>query len=170
MPQLDDPGTPPVRTLLLITTAAIFVQLILGAGFRHGAFGIVPHMIGAVVVLFLVVWTGRTVRNRFRSVRDLRRWGILLQAFLGTQILLGRGCILGRSSGNQGGAAEHDLRDPYGGARSGRRVDARRQRTAHSGKLSVDSRRCHEGACRNIRNRQIRRRKLEGIKPVDTQR
>jgi cytochrome c oxidase assembly protein subunit 15 len=87
--ELDDPGTPTVRNLSLITTAAIFVQLILGAGFRHGAFGILPHMIGAVVVLFLVIWTGRTVRKRFGSVRDLRRWGILLQAFLGTQILLG---------------------------------------------------------------------------------
>jgi cytochrome c oxidase assembly protein subunit 15 len=87
--ELYDPGSPPVRTLSLITTTAIFVQLILGAGFRHGAFGILPHMIGAVVVLFLVVWTGRTVRTRFGSVRDLRRCGILLQAFLGTQILLG---------------------------------------------------------------------------------
>jgi heme a synthase len=87
--ELGDPGSPPVRTVSVITTAAIFVQLILGAGFRHGAFGILPHMIGAVVVLFLVVWTGRTVRKRFGSVRDLRRWGILLQAFLGTQILLG---------------------------------------------------------------------------------
>ena len=87
--ELDDPGSASVRTLSLITTTAIFVQLILGAGFRHGAFGILPHLIGAVVVLFLVVWTGRTVRKRFGSVRDLRRWGILLQAFLGTQILLG---------------------------------------------------------------------------------
>lgn len=87
--QLDDPGSRTVRTLSLITTTAIFVQLILGAGFRHGAFGILPHMIGAGVVLFLVVWTGRIVRKRFGSVRDLRRWGILLQAFLGTQILLG---------------------------------------------------------------------------------
>jgi heme a synthase len=89
LPELDDPSAPSVRTLSLITTGAIFVQLILGAGFRHGAFGILPHMIGAVVVLFLVIWTGRTVRKRFGSVRDLRRWGILLQAFLGTQILLG---------------------------------------------------------------------------------
>ncbi|MFY9805163.1 MAG: COX15/CtaA family protein [Candidatus Acidiferrales bacterium] len=87
--ELDDPGSPSVRTLSLITTAAIFVQLILGAGFRHGAFGILPHMIGAAVVLFLVIWTGRSVRKRFGAVRDLRRWGILLQAFLGTQILLG---------------------------------------------------------------------------------
>ncbi len=89
LPLLDDAASPKLRTLATITTCAIFVQLILGAAFRHGAFGIQPHMVGAVVVLFLVVWTGRTVRKRFGNVRDLRRWGILLQAFLGTQILLG---------------------------------------------------------------------------------
>ncbi len=89
LPHLDDSGSPPLRTLASITTAAVFVQLILGAGFRHGAFGILPHIIGAFVVLFLVMWTGRTVRKRFGSTRDLRRWGILLQSFLGTQFLLG---------------------------------------------------------------------------------
>ncbi|MGA7623774.1 MAG: COX15/CtaA family protein [Candidatus Acidiferrales bacterium] len=86
---LDDTASPPLRTLAWITTAAVFVQLILGAGFRHGALGILPHMIGAVVVLFLVIWTGRTVRKRFGAIPDLRRWGVLLQAFLGTQFLLG---------------------------------------------------------------------------------
>jgi cytochrome c oxidase assembly protein subunit 15 len=89
LPQLDDPASPRLRTLAAVTASAIFIQLILGAGFRHGAFGIFPHMIGAVVVLFLVVFTGRTVRKRFGKVRDLRRWGILLQSFLGIQILLG---------------------------------------------------------------------------------
>ena len=88
-PELDDPSSPSLRTLSSITTAAIFVQLILGAGFRHGAFGILPHIIGAFVVLFLAIWTGRTVRVRFGTVKRLRRWGILLQAFLGTQFLLG---------------------------------------------------------------------------------
>ena len=87
--QLDDRGSPRLRALATITTAAIFVQLILGAGFRHGAFGILPHLIGFVVVTFLIIWTCRAVRKRFGQVRDLRRWGILLQAFLGTQILLG---------------------------------------------------------------------------------
>jgi hypothetical protein len=75
--------------LSLWTTVAILIQLILGAGFRHGAFGILPHLSGAVVVLFLAVWTSRTVRERFGQVSDLRPWGIMLQAFLGTQILLG---------------------------------------------------------------------------------
>jgi heme a synthase len=86
---LEDSASPQLRSLAALTTAAIFLQLILGAGFRHGAFGIVPHLIGAVVVLFLVIFTGRTVRKRFGKIRDLRRWGILLQSFLGIQILLG---------------------------------------------------------------------------------
>ncbi|HEY0704277.1 MAG TPA: COX15/CtaA family protein [Candidatus Acidoferrales bacterium] len=87
--KLDDAGSPPLRTLAAVTSAAIFVQLILGAAFRHAAFGILPHLIGAVVVFALVIATGRTVRKRFGQVRDLRKWGILLQSFLGVQILLG---------------------------------------------------------------------------------
>jgi heme a synthase len=86
---LDDSGSPRLRSLALITSCVIFVQLILGAGYRHGAFGVQPHMAGAVVVLFMAIWTGRTVRKRYGSVRDLRRWGILLQSVVGTQILLG---------------------------------------------------------------------------------
>src|SRR5262249_59336134 len=53
------PRTPDVRALAamrlgIITTAAVFVQLILGAAFRHNALGIAPHLIGAAVVGFLV--------------------------------------------------------------------------------------------------------------------
>ncbi|MGA8223846.1 MAG: COX15/CtaA family protein [Candidatus Acidiferrales bacterium] len=89
LPQLDDSGSPRLRALSWWTSVAILVQLVLGAGFRHGAFGILPHLGGALVVLFLAIWTSRTIRTRFGEVRDLRRWAILLQAFLGTQILLG---------------------------------------------------------------------------------
>ncbi len=87
--KLDDPSSPPLRTLSALTAAAIFVQLILGAGFRHGAFQILPHLIGAFVVLFLAIWTSRTVRVRFGTVAHLRRWGIFLASFIGTQFLLG---------------------------------------------------------------------------------
>jgi cytochrome c oxidase assembly protein subunit 15 len=83
-PKLDDPASPPLCTLSAITAAAIFVQLILGAGFRHGAFQILPHIIGAFVVLFLAIWT-----SRIGTVAHLRRWGILLTSFIGTQFLLG---------------------------------------------------------------------------------
>jgi heme a synthase len=89
LPLLEDTGTPRLRGLAALTTFMILLQLVMGAGFRHGAFGILPHLIGAVLVFFLVILTGRSVRKRFGNVRDLRRWGILLQAFLGIQILLG---------------------------------------------------------------------------------
>jgi len=86
---LDDATWPPLSTLCLWTTAAILVQLVLGAGFRHGAFGILPHLVGAAVVIFMVTWTGRVAKNRFRSVPEIRRSVIWLHATFGTQILLG---------------------------------------------------------------------------------
>jgi heme a synthase len=87
--KLDDTGSPKLRSLAMLTTIAIFGQLMLGAAFRHGAFGLMPHEIGAVVVLFIAIYTGRTVRKRFGTVKDLRRWGVLLTSIVGTQILLG---------------------------------------------------------------------------------
>lgn len=89
LPQWDDSGNPSLRALSMGTTAAILVQLVLGAGFRHGAFGIWPHVAGAAVVTVLVVLTGRAVRKRFGKVWDLRRWGLWLQSLIGIQLLLG---------------------------------------------------------------------------------
>jgi cytochrome c oxidase assembly protein subunit 15 len=89
LPSLEDSGSPAARSVASWTTAVIFIQLILGAGFRHGAFGIVPHMIGAGVVTIFVVWAGRTIRVRFRSVPELRCGVKYLHSTFGTQILLG---------------------------------------------------------------------------------
>jgi len=87
--QLDDPGSPPARSLALWTTLAILAQLVLGAAFRHGAFGIQPHMMGAAILIVLVIWTGRTVKKRFKQVRELRLGVVFLHATFGTQLLLG---------------------------------------------------------------------------------
>ncbi len=89
LPELKDSGSPRLRSLAAWTTAAILVQLVLGAAFRHGAFGIDPHLVGAGVVTAMVVWTGVVAKRRFRQVRDLRRATILLHSFFGIQILLG---------------------------------------------------------------------------------
>ncbi|MGH9698149.1 MAG: COX15/CtaA family protein [Candidatus Acidiferrales bacterium] len=89
LPRLEDSGSLSVRTLAARTTALIFVQLILGAGFRHGAWGILPHLIGAAVVTVAVVWTGRAAKKKFRQVRAIRKSVILLHSTFGLQILLG---------------------------------------------------------------------------------
>jgi cytochrome c oxidase assembly protein subunit 15 len=89
LPSLKDSGSPSLRSVSLWTTSIIFLQLILGAGFRHGAFGIIPHMGGAAAVLFFAIWTSRTVRKRFKTVRELRKGAIYLNSAVGLQILLG---------------------------------------------------------------------------------
>ncbi|HEX4002745.1 MAG TPA: COX15/CtaA family protein [Candidatus Acidoferrales bacterium] len=89
LPQLEDSGSPRATTLGWWSTFVILGQILLGAAFRHGALGIVPHLIGAGVVTVMVIWTGRVVKRRFREVRDLRRRVMWLHMFFGIQILLG---------------------------------------------------------------------------------
>jgi cytochrome c oxidase assembly protein subunit 15 len=89
LPQLDDTGSPKLRSLSVWLTTVILVQLVLGAGFRHGAFGILPHLIGFLVVTFMVIWTARIANKRFGQVGDIRRWVVVLHATFGTQVILG---------------------------------------------------------------------------------
>jgi cytochrome c oxidase assembly protein subunit 15 len=88
-PTQDDPGSPKVRSVALWTTLVILLQLVLGAGFRHGAFGILPHLIGAVAVTFFVVWSTRTAKKRFAQIPEIRSSIKWLNITFGTQILLG---------------------------------------------------------------------------------
>ena len=50
----------------------------LGAAFRHKAFGIVPHLIGAVVVTCMIFWLAGTLRRRYPdrapSLRTAAQW------------------------------------------------------------------------------------------------
>jgi len=89
LPDVTDSASPRLRILTLATSAAIFAQVILGAAFRHGAIGGMPHLVGATVVLALVVWTGIATKRRLPQVRDLRRSVKILHAAFGTQFLLG---------------------------------------------------------------------------------
>lgn len=89
--RLDDSGTPSVTSMARWTTGVILVQLVLGAGFRHGAFGILPHLVGAVVVMYMVIRTGALAKQRFGHVPEIRRGTIFLHATFGTQLLLGGG-------------------------------------------------------------------------------
>lgn len=84
-----DRGSPGLNSLAVWTTIAILCQLVLGAAFRHGAFGILPHIIGAGAVTVMVVWTGRVAKKRFARVPAIRRAVIWLHSTFGTQICLG---------------------------------------------------------------------------------
>ena len=88
-PRLAESGSPRLVTAGSITTFVIVIQLILGAGFRHGAWGILPHLIGFLVVTGVIIWAARLAKNRFGSDPDIRKSVALLHATFGVQVLLG---------------------------------------------------------------------------------
>ncbi len=94
--EIDDPGTPRIRTLIVWTFVAVFLQLILGAAFRHKAFGIIPHLIGAVVVTILIFMTAGALKRRFADVPALRNCARYLHILIGVQLLLGAGAYWSR--------------------------------------------------------------------------
>jgi heme a synthase len=95
-PALEDTRTPAVRSLAVWTLVAVFLQLILGAAFRHKGFGIIPHLIGAVVVTILIFMTAGALKRRFSNVPPLRNCAKLLHMMIGIQLLLGGGAYWSR--------------------------------------------------------------------------
>src|SRR5258708_2420646 len=88
-PQLEASGSPSIHSLSILNAAVIYLQVILGAGFRHKDIPIWPHMAGAILVLGMVIWTVVALRKRFEKSRELSKARILLHAIFGTQFLLG---------------------------------------------------------------------------------
>ena len=88
-PQLEDSGTPSIHAAATLNAIVIYLQVILGAGFRHKEIPIWPHAAGALVVLATVTWTAVLLRKRFGASRELSRVRILLHAIFGLQFLLG---------------------------------------------------------------------------------
>ncbi len=78
-----------LRWLAAATTTAIFLQLILGAAYRHDTAGIVPHLVGAALVTLGVIWVCRRIRREFADEPALHRPAVLLAGLLLFQLLLG---------------------------------------------------------------------------------
>jgi cytochrome c oxidase assembly protein subunit 15 len=111
----DDPA---LRSVAMVTTAAIYVQIIVGATMRHTgaglaipdfpwAFGrVIPpvwsspiaihfaHRVGALIVTALVLAVIGHVLYHHRSRRELRRPSLLLAALVAIQITLGAMTVL----------------------------------------------------------------------------
>jgi heme a synthase len=80
---------PRLTTLGLLTVAAVWLQLIMGAAFRHSGIRLLPHLIGAVLVLCMVNWLAITTLRRHRAVPQLATPAAVLLILLAVQIALG---------------------------------------------------------------------------------
>src|SRR5271169_1197354 len=83
-------------TLAAITAGCVWVQLILGAAFRHTGIRLLPHLIGACVVTAMLCWTVVRVLTRYGSVDQLRKPTQLILALLMVQLGLGFASYLTR--------------------------------------------------------------------------
>jgi heme a synthase len=88
-PALDDRGGLSIHAIVITNAVVTFLQVFLGAGFRHKDMPIWPHIVGAFVVLGVMIWTAAVLRRRFDVSRELTFGRSLLHAMVGTQLLLG---------------------------------------------------------------------------------
>lgn len=95
-PMIVERRRPGLRTLSALSVAAVYVQLILGAGFRHSGMKLLPHLISAVVVTVLLLWTTTRVLSEHSAIAQLRRPAMALLVLLIVQLGLGFGAYLTR--------------------------------------------------------------------------
>jgi len=92
------PSTP---ALAAIAAACVWVQLILGAAFRHYGIKLLPHLIGACVVTAVLCWTVVRVLTHYGNVDRLRKPAQVVLAMLMVQLGLGFAAYLSRMQYNR---------------------------------------------------------------------
>jgi len=88
-PVVERDLTPSTPTLTALAAFSVWMQLILGAAFRHHGIKLLPHLIGACVVAALLCWTIVRILTRYGTVAQLRNPAQLLLVLLMVQLGLG---------------------------------------------------------------------------------
>jgi len=92
----DDHGWPSMRSLAILLPLVVLTQVALGAGFRHGALSVMPHLVGAMVVTLLLLIMGAFVLQQFPTHRTLRPAAITLMSIGFVQVALGLLALVAR--------------------------------------------------------------------------
>ena len=90
VPQVEiDRQRPTLITLTLLSIFMLYMQLILGALFRHHGLSWWPHVLNAPLVAVILTWTAIRALSLYAKIEAVRRPAILLLALLITQLCLG---------------------------------------------------------------------------------
>ena len=90
VPQLEiDTHHPSLITLTLLSIFVLYVQLILGAMFRHHGLSWWPHVVNAPIVAIVLAWTGMRALAQYAKIEAVRRPAIALLSLLIAQLCLG---------------------------------------------------------------------------------
>lgn len=78
-----------LRPAAIAAPGAVFGQIVLGALYRHELTGVMPHMLGAMVVALLTMAVSAIVLQHFSESPDLKRAATLLISAVLLQVCLG---------------------------------------------------------------------------------
>ncbi len=85
----NDEGRPSLFTLCLLSILVLYVQLILGAMFRHHGLSWWPHVLNAATVAIVLTWTSIRALSRYTAIDGVRRPATTMLALLIAQLCLG---------------------------------------------------------------------------------
>lgn len=89
-PQIQsDKRRPSLFTLVSLSIFVLYVQLILGAMFRHHGLSWWPHVLNAATVAIVLPWTSIRALSRYSSIDAVRRPTITMLALMIAQLCLG---------------------------------------------------------------------------------
>jgi hypothetical protein len=84
-----DAGWPSLRSFSVVTPVLVFVQILLGAAFRHKALGVMPHIAGAILVALLILFTGMCVTQQCGQHPSLKPAAVTVMTATFSQVFLG---------------------------------------------------------------------------------
>jgi len=91
-----DQRHPSLFTLTLLSILVLYIQLILGAMFRHHGLSWWPHVANAVIVSFVLAWTAIRALSVYSQIEAVRRPAIAMLALVIAQLCLGFAAFMTR--------------------------------------------------------------------------
>jgi cytochrome c oxidase assembly protein subunit 15 len=91
-----DRRRPSLFTLTMLSIFVLYVQLVLGAMFRHHGLSWWPHVANAVVVSFVLAWTAVRALTVYSHIEAVRRPAIAMLSLVIAQLYLGFTAFLTR--------------------------------------------------------------------------
>jgi cytochrome c oxidase assembly protein subunit 15 len=84
------------RTMAILATLSVYMQLFLGGAFRHGGMHFLPHLIGAGIATIILLWTSIRGVVNFPVIKPIRGASIAIIALVVLQLILGFGAYITR--------------------------------------------------------------------------
>ncbi len=102
---IPDYGWPSLRSLSISLPVLVALQIALGAAFRHRMLGLMPHVIGAMLISMFILIVGSFVLQQCKEHKALSGSGRVMMATTFLQIFLGLAVFTVRSMPKQEASA-----------------------------------------------------------------